>query len=91
MVVVFNPGAPTTPADVCANEFVVPTPSAINSVEARMVFCWRSHVLSTSYAVLDELQPGDDSRFRWMVLQLTRELFPSQGSFHTQRSAPLLN
>ena len=62
-----------------------------NGLEARMAFCWHTRVLSTSYAVLDELQGPDDPRFGWMIQSLTRELFPQREAHQRDRLGLLLD
>ena len=75
VVVAFNPDDQTTAADLCAKPAPTLAKRSGNGIEARMAFCWHQRVLSTSYAVLDNLEGPEDPRFGWMIQSLTRELY----------------
>ena len=91
VVVAFNPTVDTTPADLCADSIAVLDDQSQTGIEARMAFCWRTRVLSTSYAVVEELQGPDDPRFQRMIHNLTRELFPQRKSRNAREGGLLLN
>lgn len=74
-----NPAAGVDAAALCADPQSVEiskAPIREGRIEARMVFCYDGHVLSTSHGVLDGAIDQNDPRFHGMIASMTRVLFP---------------
>jgi hypothetical protein len=76
IAVAFAGRALEEPALICAEEAPEAPAAAQGPIRARMAFCHRGQLLSTSYGYLEAAEGPADERFLGLISRLTRELFP---------------
>ena len=64
------------PGEMCERAEAPAQAADDGRVRARMVFCYREQLLSTSVGVLTDVAVADDPRLLRMVARMTRDLFP---------------
>lgn len=78
VAVAFAGRALDEPALMCQALLREPTPAQVTPIRARMAFCRRAQLLSTSYGEIEAATGLNDRRFLSLVSRLTRELFPQR-------------
>jgi hypothetical protein len=78
VAVVFAGAALDEPIRMCDAPTAEPASAQITTIRARMAFCRRAQLLSTSYGEIEAVAGPDDRRFLGLVSRLTRELFPQR-------------
>ncbi len=72
----FLAGALVAPGEMCERAEAPAQAAHDGRVQARMVFCYRDQLLSTSVGGLTDVAVADDPRLLRMVARMTRDLFP---------------
>ena len=65
-----------TVTSLCAGQPVASREPEAGTIRARMAFCYRTQILSTTVGTLEEAKGLNDPRFRSLIIRMTRNLFP---------------
>jgi len=65
-----------TVTSLCAGQPDATASGQQGMIRARMAFCYRTQMLSTTVGALAEPSGLDDPRFRRLIVRMTRDLFP---------------